>query len=187
MSHNAVPLSHHHLVAVSRSALGALRRSLLHDGAPDAANALREAGFAAGEGHVAAFADWVRERRGTTPDALSVEQFSQEASAYFSELGWGSMRVTALDDAVAAVDAPDWWESAAQEQTGRPECHLTTGMLAALFGGLGAHELGVLEVECRAAGDARCRFLIGAGDVLAYVHESMTQGAAYADALANVE
>ncbi|HET7585422.1 MAG TPA: V4R domain-containing protein [Gemmatimonadaceae bacterium] len=187
MSHNAVPLSHHRLVAVSRSALDALRRSLLRDGDAGAATALREAGYAAGEGHVAALGDWVRERRGVAPNQLSLEQFSEDASAYFSELGWGAMHVTSLDDAVVAVDAPDWWESAGQEQTGRPECHLTTGMLAALFQSVAGAELGVLEVECRSAGDARCRFLVGAGDVLAYVHDAMTHGTAYRDALARVE
>jgi hypothetical protein len=44
----------------------------------------------------------------------------------------------------------------------------------------------VLEVECRSAGDARCRFLIGSADVMGQVYDEMGRGAAYPAAVAEV-
>jgi hypothetical protein len=40
-----------------------------------------------------------------------------------------------------------------------------------------------MEVECRCRGDARCRFLAAAPDVLQRVYEGMTEGRTYEDVL----
>jgi hypothetical protein len=41
----------------------------------------------------------------------------------------------------------------------------------------------VMEVECRSAGDARCRFLLGSADVMERLYESMAEGKGYEAAI----
>ena len=38
-------------------------------------------------------------------------------------------------------------------------------------------------VECRSAGDARCRFLVGSPEVMDAVYDEMGRGTGYADAI----
>jgi hypothetical protein len=59
-------------------------------------------------------------------------------------------------------------------------------MFADFFGRIADHPVAVLEVECRSAGDARCRFLIGSADVMGQVYEEMGRGTAYPAAVAEV-
>ncbi|MEQ1692163.1 MAG: 4-vinyl reductase, partial [Gemmatimonas sp.] len=94
---------------------------------------------------------------------------------FFSEFGWGQLQFTSLSDAVIAVDADDWGEA---EGSGGG-CHVSTGLFAGFFGRLANAPIAVLEVQCRAAGDQRCRFLLGSIDVLGYVHEAMGRGIPY--------
>jgi hypothetical protein len=44
--------------------------------------------------------------------------------------------------------------------------------------------LAVMEVECRAAGAPRCRFLLGSADVMQQVWEGMADGRPYEELLA---
>jgi len=80
---------------------------------------------------------------------------------------------------VATLDSADWGESESSARTEHPACHITTGMFADLFGRLAGAPVAVLEVECRSAGDPRCRFLVGNPDVMDAVYEEMGRGAAY--------
>jgi hypothetical protein len=56
-------------------------------------------------------------------------------------------------------------------------------MLAAFFTAAGDAPIAALEVECRATGGERCRFLIGAGALLTHVFEQGERGVGYEEAL----
>lgn len=176
-------LADHHLVALSRSALATLRAALVRDAGPAAAACLQEAGYAGGETVFASFTDWLREWANTDPDALDVESFQTYASEYFRAAGWGSITISPLNDAVAAVDSADWGEADPAAELDQPGCHLTTGMFADFFGRVSDVPLAVLEVECRSMGAPRCRFLLGSSDVLTYVFQVMEEGAGYEEAV----
>jgi hypothetical protein len=53
------------------------------------------------------------------------------------------------------------------------------GTAGGILGRVANAPLAVLEVECRSAGDQRCRFLVGSVDVLNYVYEAMERGVPY--------
>ena len=57
-------------------------------------------------------------------------------------------------------------------------------MFADFFGRIADAPLAVMEVECRTAGDARCRFLMGSTEVLQQVYDGMAAGAGYDEAVA---
>lgn len=174
----------HGLAAFPRASLAALRRGLLRDHGPEAAASLQEAGYAGGETVYAAFSAWLAERTDIDAAHLDVDSFQHRASEFFSEFGWGTLSVGAMDDAVATLDATDWWEADGEDRLDAPGCHLTTGLFADLFGRLAGTQVAVLEVECRAMGHSHCRFLVGSPEVLEFVYEDMTQGASYQDAVA---
>jgi predicted hydrocarbon binding protein len=183
----AIDLADHHLVALSRSALAALRAALLRDAGPAAASCLQEAGYAGGETVFASFSDWLREWANTDPDALDVEEFQTRASEYFQQAGWGTLTIASLNDAVATVDTEDWGEADPSAKLDHPSCHLTTGMFADFFGRVSDVPLAVLEVECRSMGAHRCRFLLGSGDVLTYVFQEIERGTPYEKAVESVK
>jgi uncharacterized protein len=167
------------LVAVSRAALSTLRASLLRDAGPAAAGYLQEAGYAGGAAVFDAFRTWLQERGHGSPESLGVDEFAVRASEYFHDLGWGSIRLGALRDAVATLDSTDWGEADPTGGLDQPACHLSTGMFADFFGRIADTPLAVMEVECRSAGDARCRFLLGSAEVMERLYESMSEGKGY--------
>lgn len=179
-------LSGHHMVALSRPALAALRAALIRDAGPTAAAYLQEAGYAGGETLFASFRHWLGSRGLPEPEELSLEEFEQHASAYFRDAGWGTLRIGSLRDAVATLDSPDWGEADPDAGLELPGCHLTTGMFADFFGRIADAQIAVLEVECRSMGDARCRFLLGNHAVMSSVYEQMGEGAGYEEAVENV-
>jgi uncharacterized protein len=172
------------LAAFPRASLVTLRHALTRDHGPESASALQEAGYAGGETVYRAFTAWLAERTDLDASQLDVESFQHRASEFFSEFGWGTLQVGALDDAVATLDASDWWEADGATELDAPGCHLTTGLFADLFGRLAGTPVAVLEVECRAMGASQCRFLVGSPEVLEYVYEEMAGGATYRDAVA---
>jgi predicted hydrocarbon binding protein len=174
------------LVAVSRAALSSLRASLLRDAGPAAAAYLQEAGYAGGAAVYEAFRGWLQERGQGSPEALGVEEFAARASEYFHDLGWGSIRLGALRDAVATLDSADWSEADPAGGLDQPGCHLSTGMFADFFGRIAATPLAVMEVECRSAGDSRCRFLLGSAEIMERLYESMSTGKAYEAAVEGI-
>jgi predicted hydrocarbon binding protein len=139
-------------------------------------DALRDAGFQAGQSLFDVFATWLSEQGEHSPDLLTDERFAERASAFFAESGWGEFALTMVSDAVVAVDAEDWIEAEVADGAG---CQISTGMLAGFFGRIADAPMSVLEVECQARGDSRCRFLVGSIDVLGYVHEAMGRGIPY--------
>ena len=190
MTHETIPhpidLTSGTLVAVSRAALVTLRSSLLRDAGPAAAGYLQEAGYAGGEAVFEAFRGWLHERGYGSPDSLGIEEFAALASEYFHDLGWGSIHLGALRDAVATLDSTDWAEVDPLGGLDQPGCHLSTGMFADFFGRIASTPLAVMEVECRSAGDARCRFLLGSAEVMERLYESMAGGKGYEAAIEGV-
>jgi predicted hydrocarbon binding protein len=183
MTHETIPhpidLTASALVAVSRTALSSLRSSLLRDAGPAAAGYLQEAGYAGGEAVYEAFRTWLHERGYPSPESLGIDEFAAHASEYFRDLGWGSMRLGALRDTVATLDSTDWGEADPGGGLDQPGCHLSTGMFADFFGRIADTPLAVMEVECRSAGDVRCRVLLGSAEVMERLYDSMAAGKGY--------
>lgn len=180
-------LANQNMLGLPRAALAALRAALYRDAGPSAAAYLQEAGYAGGETLFASFRTWLGTRGEPAPEDLPLERFETLATAYFREAGWGSLGVSSLRSAVAVLDSPDWGEADPASGIDHPACHFTTGMFADFFGRIADAPLAVLEVECRSAGDRRCRFLIGNAGVMEHVYDTMGRGEGYDSALAEVE
>ena len=174
-------LSATNCLALPRASLLALRAALIRDTGGSFAAFLQEAGYAGGEAVFGAFRSWVA-ARGEDVDALDVPGFQARATEFFREAGWGSITIAAVGDVVALVDSTDWAEADPVSVLPYPSCHYTTGMFADFFGRTAAAPLSVLEVECRSAGSPRCRFLVGAADVMGHLYERMTAGEHYEEA-----
>lgn len=159
----------------------ALRKAVESPARAMSVDAIRDAGYHAGQALFDAFTAWLGARGELTPDSLDDVRFPELASAFFEEMGWGQLHVSQLSDAVVALDSTDWAEADADGSG----CHVSTGLFAGFFGRLADAPIAVLEVECRAVGDERCRFLLGSVDVLGYVHEAMGRGIAYDRAAAS--
>ena len=123
--------------------------------------ALRDAGHAGGAALYAAFAEQVRSNGGTDPAEMSLDEFSEKAGAFFSQAGWGGMKLRSSHDALAVVDIDDCWESASGGG-----CSLTTGLLAGFLSPLADYPVAVMEIECSSEGSASCRFLAGNAEMM---------------------
>ena len=184
----SLDLTSHHMLALTRASLAALRAALVRDAGPSAAAYLQEAGYAGGEQLFVSFAEWLQAQgEATAPEELSLEDFEARATAFFRETGWGSLTIGSLRDAVATLDSPDWGEADDSGTLEHPSCHLSTGMFADFFGRVADHPLAVLEVECRSTGAPRCRFLLGNADVMEHVYDALAEGRTYEEAVEAVE
>jgi predicted hydrocarbon binding protein len=172
------------MLGLTRDALTALRNALLRDTGPGAAAWLQEAGYGGGSALFEAFRGWLANRNLGAPESLPVTQFQREATEFFRQAGWGGLEVGALHDTVATLDSSDWAEATPEQPLEHPFCHLSSGMFADFFGRVADAPLAVMEVECRSAGDHRCRFLLGSTEVMQQVYEGMAAGATYEDAVA---
>ena len=172
-------LTGHGMLALTRASLGTLRTALLRDGGPDAAIYLQEAGYAGGDAMWQAFKRWLSERSDIAAEDLDVPTFEARVSEFFRDAGWGHITIGALGEAVATLDSPDWGEADPASGVDHPSCHLTTGMFADLFGRIAGAPVAVLEVECRSAGAARCRFLVGSPATMELIYDEMGRGVDY--------
>lgn len=172
--------------AMAGATVDALRSALLRDDPYAGATLLQEAGYAGGEQLYASFRSWLRARMDAEPGEVPVEEFGGLASEFFRDAGWGTFLLQTGTEPVAVLDTSDWAESDPSAGLAHPGCHLTTGMLAGFFASVGSAPIAALEVECRSAGGSRCRFLLGAGEVLTQVFERVDAGEAYEEALAAV-
>lgn len=162
-----------------------LRQALERDAGAQSAAWLQEAGFAGGETLYNAYCDWLGERyQVPRPAALDVRHLGETLSAFFRDMGWGSLNISPLAPAVLALDSADWWEADPVAGASFPSCHLSSGLLAEFLSRVSETTLGVMEVECRSRGDEQCRFLAGAPETLQILYGRMAEGAAYQDALA---
>jgi predicted hydrocarbon binding protein len=162
----------------------ALRQALERDVGPQAAAWLQEAGFAGGEPVYAAYSEWLGDRYQVPhPAALDVRHLGETLSAFFRDIGWGSLEISPLTPAVLALDSADWWEADPAGRSEFPTCHLSAGLLAEFLTRVSGTPLGAMEVECRSRGDEQCRFLAGAPETLQILYGRMAEGVAYQDAL----
>ena len=168
------------LVVLPAAALAQLRAAITHDGGDP--GPVQEAGYAAGEALYGAFTERLADRGLRAPEALDLDVAQAEASAFFRETGWGEIDFEALGAAIA-VNSSSWVEATADAAIGQPGCLFGTGMLAGFFGRLADAPLAALEVECRSMGGMRCRFLLGAAEVLEDAYEEMARGGSYAAAV----
>lgn len=174
----------HRCLVLSRTALHQLRSSLERGTGVQSATYLQEAGFASGEGVFGAFSEWVAatyfvER----PSDLDVQYLGEAMSRFFHECGWGTLIPDQIAQAAICLDSTDWSEAVPESEAQYPSCHFSCGMLADFLGRLSGGLVGVMEVECRSRGDARCRFLGGSPETLHSLYERMNQGMSYQQAL----
>ncbi|HXY29239.1 MAG TPA: V4R domain-containing protein [Gemmatimonadaceae bacterium] len=181
-----IDLAGHHMLAMGRNVISALRSALLRDGGPAAIACLQEAGYAGGETIYSSFGSWLRQQGKAKPDELEIEEFQSKASSYFRDAGWGTISVGTLNEVVATIDSEDWGEADPESHLEHPGCHLTTGMFADFFGRISDVPLAVLEVECRSMGAPRCRFLLGNSEVMQFVYGEMERGSRYDEAVAKI-
>lgn len=174
------------LSAIPHSSLRTLRASLVRDLGDGFAGVLQEAGYAGGESVLAGMTQWCAANGLGAPESLPYAQFQQAAARFFSETGWGNVTLEPLGDAAVAFDAAEWAESDPAAGMPYPSCYYTAGMLADVFGRVAGTPMGCLEVECRSAGAARCRFLLASPDVIAHVYQRLTEGVEYSAALAEL-
>jgi hypothetical protein len=177
-------LAAHHCVGLGARSLQTLRASLERDLGANAAAYLQEAGFVGGTDLFNAFCAWLAESTGVAdPGTLDAAHLPGVLTAFFSNLGWGSLSVAPLGDAVLALDSADWAEADPNAGAAYPSCHVTGGLLSAFFGHLGAGMMAVLEVECRSRGEARCRFLAGAPETMHAMYERLSAGLGVEEAI----
>lgn len=182
---DSIQLGDSGMLAITRDALAALRGTMFRDlGAEAAAGYLQEAGYAGGAALFAAFDAWARQHGHGAAESIAAADFPKLATGFFGDLGWGSIAMTTLSEAVAALDCSDWGEAESDAAMEFPSCHLTTGMFADFFSRLAGTPMAVMEVECRSMGSPHCRFLLGNADSLSHVFQEMSRGVAYADAAA---
>lgn len=153
------------MVTLPAATLGALHEVL----EPDLA---REVGFQSGAAFLAALDDQVGGGGAATLDA---EDFWARLRDFFAAGGWGVLESERLHPAILSLSSERWAEADGRS-SGHPACHLTTGVLADLLSRIAGAELAVMEVECRASGEERCRFLIGNVDALDQVYRSLREG-----------
>lgn len=163
-------------LSIAPASLHRLRRRLDRYGAGEGAAILHDAGFATGESLASAWQARVAERTGLEePSALDMRWFGPLLDELCVTLGWGSLSVTPLGDAALLLESGDWAE--ADPQGGASAgCHFTCGCLAAFLTAQAGSPIGVLEVECRTAGNDACRFLAGAEATLGVVVDLLAAG-----------
>ncbi len=154
-----------HLVGVAIPTLRELRRAVLESSDADrAVGALRDAGYAGGDAVFEAFENWLGESGGGSASDLPLEQFGDSAAAFFRNAGWGNVAFSHDEgEGVAIVDISSCWEGGAGGDAG---CQLTTGLIASFFGKIAGYPVAVLETECCAGADSRCRFLMGNAETM---------------------
>lgn len=175
------------LVALPRTSLAALRTAIARDAGIGYATYLQEAGYAGGRAVFDAFAEWLAARGADAPDQLPAEAFHTQMSAFFVDAGWGRLAVTPVGTVAARLDADDWAESDPDAHLDHPGCHFTAGLLADFLGRVADSSLAVLEVECRSAGGATCRFVAGSPEVMQHVYDRMAAGIDYEAALSELD
>ena len=174
------------MVALTRDALTTLRSSLFRDVGANAASYLQEAGYASGAALYEAFRRWLAGRGLGAPESLAADQFTERATDFFRALGWGSVELGSLHDAIVVIDSDNWAEADPGQPLEFPGCHVSTGMLADFFGRLAGNDLAVMEVECRSMGAPRCRFLLASAEVMQHVYDEMERGLDYSAAADSV-
>jgi predicted hydrocarbon binding protein len=171
-------------IAIGRGALRALHAGLQQDLGEQAAARLQEAGHAAGPDLYACFLRWLRTETGVAdPGALDATKFGTVLGDFFHALGWGRVNVSRVGSGALAFDAEQWAEADPPMKTGYPSCHFSAGLLAGFMGSMTQQPVSVMEVECKSAGQGRCRFLLGTPEVLEAAYQAASEGRDYGAAI----
>jgi bacteriochlorophyll 4-vinyl reductase len=170
-------------LALPVAALAALRDALVVAvGTESAAQALRHAGFAAGDALFRILAADEPHELANLPAAI----FWSRLARLFTARGWGQLTYHQVHPGVGALDTTNWVEAVPDNRTAQPSCHFTTGVLANLLGRVVGSEVAVLEVECRSRGEPRCRFLFGGAVAVYALYDRIAAGDAADTALARL-
>lgn len=154
------------LLSTAPGTILALRSALLSRADLDTVFALRDAGYAGGDGIYAAFDQFVRSRDLVDPQALEVGHFFRRAGEFWTSCGWGQVSFASEDDAFCVVEIANCWEADAADQPDPRGCHLTVGALGAFLGRFADYPVSVLETEGPATGSGKCRFLAGSPEMI---------------------
>ncbi len=166
------------------ASLVALRHALTEQiGSDAAALVLQRAGHAAGTAFHGLLST---EHDAASANEMEESVFWQRLNDLLSTRGWGSLAHDHPHPGVGSLCSAAWAEADPQEFASAPSCHFTTGLLANFLGRVAGSEIGVLEVECRSAGDTRCRFLFGGRDALHGVYAAIADGSDIDAALAEL-
>lgn len=172
------------MISVGIHVLHNLRQSLARDLGDRAAVYLQEAGFAGGSQVYESFLRWLPEFTGVDdPGNLDAGALSEVLSAFFEELGWGTMTVAEAGKGALVITATDWAESEVGGGSPQPSCYVTSGILTDFLGRLSSVPVAVMEVECRTSGDQHCRFIAGAPETLEAVFNAVANGDRYESVL----
>jgi len=167
-------------VGLGRSAEGSLRQALQASLGDQAAERLQEAGHASGREVYNCFRRWVKATTGLDdPGAIAANALGGVLSDFFQALGWGPISMNRVGSMGIAMDTAEWAEADPGAQAPYPSCHLSAGLLAGFLGALSQQTVSVMEVECRSANHARCRFLLGKPEALDAVYQAMSEGRDY--------
>lgn len=171
-------------VGIGRGALHVLRNALQEVLGEQAAARLQQVGQAAGVDVYACFVRWLKATAGMEdPGAINADQLGSVLADFFQALGWGRITLNRVGSGALAFDTADWAEADPQANGLLPSCHLSAGWLAGFMGCLAQREMAVMEVECRSASQARCRFLLGTPEALEAVYQAMSEGRDYSTAI----
>lgn len=167
-------------IGLGRSGFHVLRQALQASLGDQAAERLQEAGHAAGRDAYNCFRRWLKATAGLDdPGAIAADALSSILSEFFQALGWGPIAMNRVGATGLALDTAEWAEADPQAQSASPSCHLSAGLLAGFMGALSQQTVSVMEVECRSANHARCRFLLGTPEALEAAYQAMSEGRDY--------
>lgn len=170
------------LVGLGKKALrtshDALVRAVGEEAAPQA---LQEIGYAAGEELFNSFRLWIANYTGVDdPGDLDAATLGEVLSTFFEAMGWGEVSMDQLGSAGLVLESDDWVEADPEAAAAYPSCFITAGVFADFLTRLAnGATMSIMEVECRSRGDARCRFVAGAPEVLEAVYAAISQGESY--------
>lgn len=118
--------------------------------------------------------------------SLSGSSFWSHLSEYFSKRGWGTLTHRPAHEGVGMIETADWAESETDETSADAGCSFSAGFLSGLFSQLAGGPIAVLEVSCRARGDARCDFAFGSETAIHDLYGRLLDGADLEGALAEL-
>jgi hypothetical protein len=171
-------------IPIAPASLRTLAQRLRALAPADAAEWLRTAGADTGATLLASFTERLARRTGLEePGQLDAHWLGPLLSEHLAEAGWGSAALVELGDEAILLDASEWGESIAGNADA-PCCHFSVGALSAFFTGLAGTPVQAVEVECRGAGAAGCRFVIGSEELLAVLRDLVAAGGDWRAAIA---
>ena len=106
----------------------------------------------------------------TTTRALPTSVFWRRVNELFGARGWGLLSHESVTAGVGELRSADWIEAERTHRTAR--CEFTAGVLEGVLRAVSGADVHVREAECRAAGDAACRFRFGSRAALDAAEQS---------------